>query len=52
MPFIWLIYTGVMLLFDLKAPKWHPGLCMLIIWLIALTVLAVLSAMVFFKGAI
>ena len=41
-----------MLLFDLKAPKWHPGLCMLIIWLIALTVLAVLSAMVFFKGAI
>ena len=51
-PFIWLIYSGVMLLFDLKAPKWHPGLCLLVIWLIALTVLAVLSTMMILKGTI
>ncbi|MBQ8060763.1 MAG: PspC domain-containing protein [Bacteroidales bacterium] len=42
-PFVGMIYGGIMLLFDLKAPKWHPGLCMFVIWLIALTVLAVLS---------
>lgn len=51
-PFIWLVYSGIMLLFDLKAPKWHPGLCLLVIWLIALTVLAVLSTMVILKGSI
>ena len=51
-PFIWLVYSGVMLLFDLKAPKWHPGLCLLVIWLIALTVLAVLSTMMILKGTI
>jgi phage shock protein PspC (stress-responsive transcriptional regulator) len=51
-PFIWLIYTAVMLLFDLKAPKWHPGLCLLVIWLVALTVLAVLGAMILFKGSL
>ncbi|MBQ6184254.1 MAG: PspC domain-containing protein [Bacteroidales bacterium] len=49
-PFVGMVYGGIMLLFDLKAPKWHPGLCMFVIWLIALTVLAALSAMILFKG--
>ena len=52
LPFIGMIYGGVMLIFDLKAPKWHPGLCIFVIWLIALTVLAVLSAMMLVKGVI
>ena len=44
MPFIGLIYSGVMMTFDLKASKWHPGLWILVIWLIAVTVFAVLTA--------
>lgn len=51
-PFIAFVYAGVMLLFDLKAPKWRPGLCLFVIWLLALTVLAVLSAMTFARGII
>ena len=51
-PFIALIYAGIMLMFDLKAPKWHPGLCLFVIWLIALTVLAVFSVMFFARGTI
>ena len=51
-PFIALIYLGILLLFDLKAPKWRPGLWMLVIWLISVTVLAVLSVMVLGKGSI
>lgn len=31
-----MIYGGVMMLFHLKAPKWHPGLIFFIVWLIAL----------------
>ena len=51
-PFIALIYAGILLLFDLKAPKWRPGLCLFVVWLIALTVLAVLCAMFFVRGSI
>lgn len=51
-PFIGLIYVGVMLLFNLKEPKWHPGLCLLVIWLVAITALAVLTAMTLFKSNI
>ena len=51
-PFIALIYLGIMLLFDLKAPKWRPGLCLLVIWLIAITVLAVLSVMFLVRGTL
>ena len=51
-PFIGLIYVGVMLLFNLKEPRWHPGLCLLVIWLVAITVLAVLTAMTLFKSNI
>ena len=51
-PFVAFVYAGVMLLFDLKAPKWRPGLCIFVVWLIALTVLAVLCAMFFVRGSI
>ena len=51
-PFIALIYAGIMMIFDLKSPKWHPGLCLFVVWLIALTVLAVFSVMLFARGTI
>lgn len=41
-PFLGMIYAGVMMTFGLKAPKWHPGLWIFIIWLIALVVFGVL----------
>ena len=51
-PFIALVYGGIKLIFDLKDPKWHPGLCLLVIWLIALTVLAVMASIILFKGVL
>ncbi len=38
--FIWFLYNGVMLLFDLKAPKWRPGLVIFIAWILSTFVLA------------
>lgn len=37
---IWFIYNGVMLLFNLKAPSWKPGLVLFIAWIISIFVLA------------
>lgn len=51
-PFIGLVYAGVMLIFGLKSPKWHPGLWLFVIWLIAVTFLAVMSAMFLLKGVL
>ena len=34
--FVWFIYNGVMLLFDLKYPSWRPGMVLFIAWLISL----------------
>lgn len=36
--FIWFIYNGVMLLFDLKTASWRPGLILFIAWLISIFV--------------
>lgn len=43
-PFVLLTYLGVRMIFDLKSPRWHPGLCMAVIWIIAAVVFAVLIA--------
>lgn len=37
---VWFIYNGVMLLFNLKAPSWKPGLVLFIAWIISVFVLA------------
>lgn len=37
---VWFIYNGVMLLFNLKAPSWKPGLVLFIAWVISIFVLA------------
>lgn len=44
-PFFGILYAGVMMTFGIKEPKWHPGLWIFVIWLIALVVLGVLIAM-------
>lgn len=37
---IWLIYNGVMLLFNLKYPTWKPGVVLFIAWIITLFIIA------------
>ena len=46
-PFFGMLYGGVMLIFGLKSPKWHPGLILFVIWLIILVALSVSSLMTF-----
>ncbi len=36
--FIWFIYNGIMLIFDLKYPSWKPGLILFIAWVISIFV--------------
>lgn len=43
LPFIGMLYAGILLLFRLKAPRWRPGLIIFIIWVIALIGLIVMS---------
>ena len=42
LPLIGLIYGGVQMIFGFKPPKWRPGLVIFVLWLIVLTVVAVL----------
>lgn len=38
--FIWFMYNGIMLIFDLKYPSWKPGLIIFISWIISIFVFA------------
>ncbi len=38
---VWMIYNGVLLTFNLKAPRWRPGTIIFIIWIVSLLVFAV-----------
>ena len=38
--FVWFIYNGIMLIFDLKYPSWKPGLIIFIAWIISIFVFA------------
>lgn len=46
-PFLEMLYGGVMLIFGLRSPKWHPGLILFVIWLIILVALSVSVCMTF-----
>lgn len=47
-PFIWMIYCGLKLIFGFKSPKWHPGLVMVFAWLaLVITMLVVVSCNVY-----
>lgn len=45
LPFVWFIYTGLLCLIEFKAPKWHPGLVIFIVWLLTLIMLSVTGFM-------
>jgi len=36
LPFVGMLYGGIMLIFKLKAPAWRPGLILFVIWLLSL----------------
>lgn len=40
LPFIGILYGGIMMVFDFKSPSWRPGLVIFMLWLIVLVVLA------------
>lgn len=42
-PFIGMLYTGILLCFDMKAPRWRPGLIMFLVWLLSAVGLAYLT---------
>lgn len=44
-PLLAMLYEGLHLVLGFKSPKWHPGLCLLILWLICSIALGVLLAM-------
>lgn len=43
LPFIGMIYSGLQMIIGFKPPKWHPGLIIFIVWLTAITMIAVLA---------
>ena len=42
LPFIWLLYAALQLIFGFKSPRWHPGLVMIVLWILCLLALAIL----------
>ena len=45
LPFVGMLYGGIMMIFDLRTPRWRPGLVIFLLWIIALTVVTVLTLM-------
>ena len=52
LPFIGILYGSIMMIFHFKSPAWHPGLVIFVLWLIAVTVLAVLVCSVMLSADI
>ncbi len=50
LPFVGMLYGGIMMLFDLRSPSWRPGLMIFLLWIIALTALTVLTLMGLFNA--
>ena len=42
LPFVGILYGGIMLIFGFKSPSWRPGLVIFVLWLIDIIVLLVL----------
>ena len=43
LPMVGMLYAGIVLLFDMKTPSWHPGLVLFLLWVVVLVVFSVLS---------
>ena len=52
LPFVGMLYGGIMMIFDLRSPSWRPGLMIFLLWIIALTVLTVLTLMGLFHAGL
>ena len=50
LPFVGMLYGGIMMIFDLKTPSWRPGLVIFILWIVALTAFTVLTLMGLFHA--
>jgi phage shock protein PspC (stress-responsive transcriptional regulator) len=46
-PLVLILYSGILMAFNLKSPKWHPGLILLILWFASVTALAVYTSVQF-----
>ncbi len=44
LPFIGMLYAGIMLTFDLRSPKWRPGLIIFVLWLLCVSALGIFFA--------
>lgn len=42
LPFIGILYAGIMMIFGFKAPSWHPGMIIFVLWLVVLVILVTL----------
>ena len=42
LPFIGMLYGSIMMLFRIKSPSWHPGLVILVLWILAVIALIIL----------
>ncbi len=47
LPFIGMLYAGILLSFNLHAPKWRPGLIIFLLWLVSIAVLSIMSVSMF-----
>lgn len=45
LPMVGMSYAGIMLIFDLKSPRWRPGLVLFLLWVVVLVVFVVLTVM-------
>ncbi len=50
LPAVGLIYAGIMFIFGLRSPRWHPGLVLFVVWLLVLVALAVFVAIALANG--
>ena len=47
LPFIGILYGGVMMVFRLKSPKWRPGLIIFLVWIFSIIMVGVSSLLTF-----
>ena len=52
LPFVGMLYAGIMMIFDLRTPSWRPGLVIFILWIIALTTFTILTLMGLFHAGL
>ena len=52
LPAVGLVYAGVLLIFGLRSPRWHPGVWIFLLWLVVLVALAVLAVIALVNGSV